>query len=516
MRTIKIVSIAVLSIVALYFVLNTLLEYRLTSFLDDQKVTGIELSYDDIELHMVSGSALVKNTTAVLNDSLGANISGKVTLDTLKIRNIGYLRLLFLGNLNLDAIELHSLSGTLHQNGIPIPMEEKDSVDVQKSGVGTELNLSIKLSHLVLKNTNIQLFDGTSDSLLLSFKNFNLDVKDILVDRNTISNSLPFICKDYSIETDSIFIKASAYENLTVSKIRGNHVKTTLQGFQYSNKYSTHRYSNILTQERDFYDIEIDSLVLENTSLESIQDNRLKLGLQNVIFRNPKIKIYRDKLVADEYSIKPMYSQTLRESGIDMAIDQLEIKDAELVYIERTEHDNTGGAIELNHMNVTIINLGNTYKEDTEIAINALFMGSAPLSAQWNFNVADTSDRFEFNGELDQFNVREINRFTEPTLNVDVSGVIHKLFFNIAGDNFKANTHLKVDYENLRFGIINKKRHRQRKFLSTVANVVAHNKSRKKNTIYKTVEIEVERDRQKSFFNFVSKNIEKGMAKAIL
>lgn len=500
----------ILSILALYIIVVNLLEYRLSGFLEDQEVKGMTFTYDDISLNLLKGSATVGNPQVVLNDSLGSIFTGEVTLNSIKIKNVGFIYLLFQGTLDIDAIELHDLKGTLHKSEKLKTAREKDTT------THAEVDIDVNLSHLILKNTNVRVYDSEKDSLFLSLQNFNLDVRDITIDNNTLAKSLPFVCEDYSIQSDSIFVKAGAYENLSIEQLSGNHFQTSMKNLRYMNKYSRTEYASILSVQRDHFDIRIDTVVLQNTSLQAVDDQKLGIGIQKIDFKQPEIEIYRDKLVADEESEKKFYSSILRESGLDISIDTFNITEARLVYTERTKKENKGGDIIFDDMNISMKNLGNTYRDDTTIDIEASFMNVSPFTSKWSFNVAHTSDAFRFDGELGVLDVQALNQYTEPTMNVDLEGRIHKMYFAINGTNASSRMDLSIDYDHLAVGILNQKTKKKRKILSSVANILMSHKSKSASSELKTVQIDVDRDLDKSFINFIVKNIKEGMTKVLL
>jgi len=505
-----IITAGVLCITVIYFVLIGLLEYRLSGFLEKQEGKGMAFSYNDISLNLIKRAATVEGAQVVLNDSLGSNFTGKVSLDALKIKNVRFFHLLFNGSLDIDAIELNELNGTLFKRKKLISDELKDTTS------SATLDIDVKLSHLILTNSNVKIYDTEEDSLFLSLQNFNIDVTNILIDNNTLSKSLPFVSEDYLIASDSIFLKASRFENLTISGINGNHQQTILRGIKYQNKYSPEIYSSLISTEGDHYDIEIDTIALDNTSMTAINDQKLSMGIQKIGIINPSINIYRDKLVADEHTEKNFYSKILRESPMDISIDTFNFKNANLVYTERIKRENRGGDIHFNEMNISMKNLGNTYTDHTIIEMDANFMNATPFFSKWTFNVDDESDAFYFEGEIGFLDVNAMNQFTVPNMDVDLEGRINKLFFKINGNSRASRLDLSVNYDHLAVGILNHRTKRKRKLLSSMANLLLSNKSKNAESNFKSVQIDVERDEQKSFISFVFKNIKEGMQKVIL
>ena len=470
----------------------------------------MELNYQAISLNLLQGSATVFAPHVVMKDSLSNAFTGEVNLETLKIKDIGFVRLLFQGRLNIDAIELHGLNGNLYKSDLV-----KTDV-VQDTSSKKELAIDINLSHLILSNTNVGIYDHHRDSLLLSLKNLNLDVTNILINNRTLSKSLPFVCDDYLISSDSIFLRSGPYENLSIAFLKGNHIKTVLKDIRYKNKYDKQAYSRALTSERDYYDLGSDSIVLEDISLVAVDEQKLGLGIAKVSIANPVVQIFRDKLVNDEHSTKYFYSKILRESGMEISIDTFDLSNARIVYTEKVKAENNGGDIYFDDMHIRIKNLGNTYTEDTTVDTEALFMNAAAFKSRWTYNVANTEDAFHFNGEISNLDVNVLNQYTAPNLDVDLEGRIHSLFFNINGNDRVSTLDLSVNYDHLTVGILNHTTRKKRKLLSTMANILVSKNSKNAHSNAKSVQIEVERDPQRSFMSFVFKNIKEGMSKIIL
>ena len=271
-----------------------------------------------------------------------------------------------------------------------------------------------------------------------------------------------------------------------------------------------------MKKERDHYTIWIDSLLMIETSLQNLQDDNIQFGAQRFGFYQPKIEIFRDKLIEDELSIKPMYSQLLRKSGLQIAIDTAEVNHATLIYTEKTKPENNGGSIVFKDMDITINRLGNVYTKNTTLMAEALFMKTSPVLFRWNFNPHHTKDKFEFYGELGLMHMRDLNAFTEPTMNTDLSGTINAFNFEVKGNRIRSNTLLNVNYNNLQVHLIDKKTKKKRKLLSSIINLFVSKKSKNKELPYKQIEVEVEREQTKSFFNYMVVNIKAGMKKAML
>lgn len=509
-KRLRTVLIFMAAFACIYIALRQVLKFRLNDLLKEQEMYGIQITHDNINLNILKGSASFKNPGVQLTQEANIGFVGEMTLENFMINDIHYLDLLFTGNIDIEAISLNKLQAAFKTAHI-------DSTQIDYAATGKKLGLSIILKDLVLNESHITIHDGQTDSLLLSLKNFNLDVSDIEISDRTIAHSIPFIGEDYDVQSDSIFIKISPYENLQIAQVNGDRNYTFLSGITYGTTLSKTDFDASLIEEKDHYNIYIDSVQFQNLGLESTgHEDLISFSAQKISIVKPEITIYRNKLLPDSYSKKPMYSKLLRDSPINIQIDSLQLKDALFTYIEKSKQDNEGGQLELKNLNVDITRLGNTYEDDTIVHITTLFMGSAPFEATWNFNVLDPNDVFTFKGELHGLVLEELNKFTQPYADTSLEGIMHDIYFNIYGNGNSSTMDLKCKFNDVSIFLLKPGKRKKKKLLSALVNVLVSSNSKHRANPFKQVSVHVQRDKTKSSWNYIFKNIEEGMKKVLL
>src|SRR5690606_13990523 len=154
-----------------------------------------------------------------------------------------------------------------------------------------------------------------------------IEVNNIKVNNKTAMRKIPFEYESFQAKGDTVFVKVSPYENMTATDFSVQNRKAIFKKLHLKTKYSKRELSKIIATERDHY----------NLSLESLFIDEIDFGFRRGIFfaksklvslRNPSLEIYRDKLVADDPKIKPLYSKMLRDLPIHLAVDSLKISDA--------------------------------------------------------------------------------------------------------------------------------------------------------------------------------------------
>ena len=217
----------------------------------------------------------------------------------------------------------------------------------------------------------------------------------------------------------------------------------------------------------------------------------------------------------DDTSIKPMYSDMLRNMPFLLNIDTLDVKNTRIVYEERMKADRDPGKVVFSNLDGEITNLTNFTTNDkfpeTRIKASASFMDEAPLSINWNFRVDNRSDWFAIDGNMGTLSAQSINGFLRPSMNVIAEGSIESMSFDFSGNRNKAKGGLNIAYEDFKIEVLKKDGTEKSGFLTTIANIFVKNNGESGEKINN--DLEIERDKTKSFWNYLWSCIKKGALK---
>jgi hypothetical protein len=228
--------------------------------------------------------------------------------------------------------------------------------------------------------------------------------------------------------------------------------------------------------------------------------------------------VFRSKIPEDDLSKKPLFSALLREIPFKMQVDTLLMRDAILEYEEEKSVEEGPGLVSFHEFNLVATNVNSGFKtadlSEVKIDVDCLFMNVAPLIADWHFNVRDTTDAFTINGRVLEFPANQIHPFTKPYLNVAIDGQVDGAYFNFIGNDVSSSGNFAIKYHELKVTVYRNNSPRERnKLLTVIGNVLVKKDS---NLKVKEVEVEVERVQEKSFFNFLFRNVAEGLKKTLL
>jgi len=220
----------------------------------------------------------------------------------------------------------------------------------------------------------------------------------------------------------------------------------------------------------------------------------------------------------DDLSKKYLYNHLLRNIKFPLQIDTLQVLKSKLVYEEEKEFSKGPGILNFDKFNLRATNLRSGFglkkTADVKIKVNCIFMKNSPLDVDWSFNVLDKKDSFRIQGTISNFDVAAMGRFSKPYMNASFTGVFNKYRFNFYGNDDISKGNASLDYDDLKVKLYKKKDpEKEAKLKSAIANLLVKNDSKEK---AKTADVELERIKEKSFYNFLWRSIAESLKKILI
>jgi hypothetical protein len=508
-KAIIVIAIVAIVTVLLSFLANSFIEQKIGEELQNVS-ESTKIEYTSINANIWTGHVEVESPTILVS----GETTNKTILDTklksIEINNVDYWDLLFNDKITIESLVIDELVAKYKHNSV-VKNEDYHSSFLDK------IKQIIHAEKITINKADILITDYDNDSLILSIPNFNFEVLDLKINPEVSKVKDKITYKDFKLNTKILKWATNTYDDILINEIQLTNNNATIKDFKLQTKYSKSEYASILAKERDNFNVSISELRLDNLNFGFASNDKFYFKSKKVYVNAPKAKIYRNKLVADDFSYKPLYGTMLRELGIDLGIKIVEISQGEISYLEKVNADENAGQLDFSNMNATITNLGNTFGDkDTTIKVNTTFMENSPLEVNWNFKVADTTDQFMFKADLGFLNATQMDQFTKPNLNVDLNGELIQTYFTINGNANNARIDLKMKYDDFEVSILKKNGKEENKFLSSIVNLFVSEDSEEDRNRYRYGQgEELERNTTKSVFNFVWLNIKVGLLSAM-
>lgn len=494
-----------------YFIAQYVVKSKLENLLTTELPETIELHYDDLAVNLLKGKIVLTNLHLTNHGHTVNEPNGIVQLDQLSVNGIGYWSFLVNDLIKIVEISLKNPEITYYHNPI-IPKEE---YQVSNSN---SFKKQIEIKKVNLENGRIKILDSETDSLKLQTENIHLKLEGIVYNERTKKHKIPIEYKNYQLTFSSFFSQMGEYENVAIKEAELNQALISLNDVRMQTKYSRDVLSEIIPKERDHYNLNISSLTIKKPLLENTSNSKLHFLSEQIDIFQPVFKVYRDKLVTDDETIKPLYSKMLRDLNFDLTVDKVQIHDGFISYEEKVKTDRVAGKVSFSNFNAHISHVSNTYLEPikTTLDINTLFMEKTPLKVVWTFDVNNPSDLFEFQAEMDVLQASNLNSFTESNLNIRMEGQLDKTYFTISGTDDLSSIDFKVKYKAFDVIVLKEDGNEKNKLLSDVINLFVSKNSHSKEDNFKEVtKTDIERHKTQSVFNFIWISTKAGLLKAM-
>lgn len=381
-----------------------------------------------------------------------------------------------------------------------------------KKGNIKGIQFPISIRKVTLRNSDIT-YD--KDNQPLTLNHLNASANDIRLNSKEGQSGMEVGIKSYAVTSDNIIYKTQFY-HMTTGNLKADQNNIRISRFAMKPLISRARFIKMIPVERDLYDIKA-AVITANGTWDLFSEQK-SINASNVTIQSADANIFRSKIPKDDPKEKPLYSRMLRSIKIPMVVNNLNLRNSVLVYEEDTPESAGPGKLTFGNFNMNVKNLNSAKMKGkptrVDIKISCSFMNLAPLSVNWNFDVADQRDVFAISGRTTNLPAKGINPFIRPYLHVTATGTIQEMLFNFKGDPKGLNGSFNLRHKDLKVAILDKENREKKGLLTAIANLLVKSDSGK---LPEDVEIEdVERDPTKSFFNLFWKGIEQGLKKTLI
>ncbi|MDO5614850.1 MAG: hypothetical protein Q4G16_01575 [Cruoricaptor ignavus] len=457
---------------------------------DNQLISLSEITLNPKLLKIKNG--VVKSTVYHSNKT---STNAKIYDISLKINEFGFIDKKL--KLNATSLDISKIFGNI--TAPKKPTGKKANFDA--------IAFPLTIEKINLGESEITLKKGNNETKL---KHLSIKANQLIINEQTIKQTLPFSVKNYEISTKNLDYKINKFYALTLGKLHLTKQSLDAESLAVKPLVSRAQFIKMIPVEKDLYNLNAKKISL-NGKIDLLSETPF-IDLEQAEITGLDANIFRSKIPPDDPSIKAMYSEQLRNIKFPLYIKNLDIKQSVLVYEEDTPKSNGPGKLVFAdfNMNVKNLNSGKFPNRPTQIpiSIQCRFMNASPMSVNWTMNTANRNDDFSISGQIVDLPATSINAFVEPYLNIKTEGEIKNLRFDFKGNKHKIDGTMNMKYQQLKVTVL-KDSGEKNKLLSTLANLLVKSNS---NKFPESVTIEnVERNPTKSFFNLFWQGIQSGL-----
>jgi hypothetical protein len=496
------IGIGVLVISGIVIFLNYYLQSEIKSAIENQ-LSESQIGYEAVNVSVLDRSSSISKPKLQLDNIF-------MEADELEVKNLSYTDYFLSGKIVIGAVVINDPNVAIYKKDtLPETKDKKAKPNLSKDVV---------IRNIHIKGGNLRVFenDSVQNKIFVSLKEF--DLYEVQISDRTLKAFLPFEYERMEISSDSIFYSMNENHHLAIKNLEIKDGDITLRDLQIIPNFSKAEFDRRISVEKDRFELQIETVEISNLNWDFEQDS-IRLESPFMQINQADLKVYRNKLLPDDTSIKPLYSRMIREMGMKIKFDSIKLKNSRIVYEEKTDVSRPPGELNFSEVhaslnNITNIGMNSPDFPETKIKISALLMGKSPLSINWKFDVRDPQDDFTISGEMEAISANEMNSFLRPAANIEVEGRISSMFFNFYGNNDSALGDTRLQYHDFKVEVLRKDGVRKNKILSGLANLILKNNVSNKNMDQKN--ISATRDKTKSFWNFLWLCIRNGALKSFL
>lgn len=386
---------------------------------------------------------------------------------------------------------------------------QADTILISGAQITTASRKTNKTS-LRLQDVSITLVDVKIDSAGSADTSRLLFAKEISIHSGKLAWSSAD--KLYNYSADSISV-TSASRVLRVNKFR---IAPTL---------NEEAFVKALPAQGDRFDVVMNTIQLQNINLQQLLEENILAD--NMLITGANFKIYRDLIIPRDTKnrVGAYPHQLMQTIPVTFLVRKIVLANGYIEYKERHNISRLAGKIHYHNVNATISNFTNDKKAIAvsnlmRIDMSTSFLNKAPLKVTGQFYLRHPNGRYDLSGTFGAMDATLLNPVIERTGLTSIKrGKINGAEFNLNGSDYNIDGTVVMRYEDLKVAALEKDRgatELDKKSLSSfIVNIVIKNDNPSRNGEVRQVQVHLDRDVTKSFFNFSWKAILKGITESV-
>lgn len=492
-----------------YFFAEWQMKKAIAEFLERKVPSHVHYSYEQLDISLLKGNLDFENP--LVNNwgrqTSSCEISAK--MEKIAIKGFSYWRLFLKG-------EIHAEEILLSKPNLIFKTCPEDTANATKGNSYIHLLKPIYVNIIALEEGHMEIWDAKGETQLLNVGTLDFFIKEVATDTEKIKDYIPMEFGDYKFLFSQISGPSGEYEEFEVGSYQMDNESIEILELQFKTRYTRRELSKKISYERDHVLLKVPEIRIENHDL-TVNDEVLELQMDTVVANEPFLDIYRDKSLLENPKIRPLYSELIRQLPLKLQIKGIELSNGYLSYEEDAPNNVRPGVLTFENLGAHISNFSNMENEGetVDIRISANFMGNGKLDLDWKFDVFGLKETFIISGGLSNMETSSLNDFLVPNARLRAQGTIDQMYFTLSGGDYTAQGDIKMNYEDFKLELLDKERSQVKKVISFIGNFFINDGSKVDDDGYRHGTMEVKRNRNKSFFNYLWIGLEDGLIDVI-
>jgi hypothetical protein len=495
------------------------------------------IHYDNIEIDEAAGYLHVTNLriqpdTAMykkmVTDSTNPPLLLQLTIPELKVTGVKTPRALLESKIEGRRVDIRNAVVEFYY-----AKKSKDTTDTAPALAMYEQILGnlrlIQADTVSVENTSLAFIDIHNNKRMMEASGISLNMQDILIDSlHSNDTSRFFFAKKITVTAEKGNIKNK--QGNYIYHFNGIDFNTVSRGFRIKNiqiepQLGEAEFAKASKLQKDRFDLSFSGITLNNISLLQLMNESVMAD--ELIVKQSNCKIYRDiSYPHDKKNRVGSYPhQQLMDLPIGLSIKKIVFGTAFIEYKEKNPKSGYSGKVQFNKASAVITHITNITSEIEDhnncvLVFKSNFLDIAPLQAKIIMQLQSPQGRFSIGGTVGGFDATQLNILLKPMALATVEkGKVNRLNFNFNCSNYASDGTLVLLYEDLKMNLLRKdsveKKIEKKGLASFVANLVIKNANPLRKQDIRKVEVHLQRDINRSFFNLIWKSIFAGVKESV-
>jgi len=518
-----------------------LLQAQLKDLVTNATDSLYHIEYSDFDLNISSGDATLKDFKLIpdtnvykrlLNQKKAPDNLFTLSVEKLSIKNVGARRAYEEKILNIDGINIDKPRLTIINRRLPF----NDTVKVGKPQTPYQIIKKVfkqlHIDTIGLKDISLTYINKSNPvTKVTNIRHLDIGVSNILIDSLSARDTSRFYYTK-GIELTLHDYKLATADNLYFLKVKQMSFSTAARSLILENaalepRYSKHDFFKKIGRSDDRFDLSFKRIAITDVDLQRfLRDQKLYAGLLDI--NKGKVEIYSNNAYKGKKNSKIGKDphQQLQKLALDLKLTKLKLHNTSITYAEADANSGYTGIINFEHTTGIFYNVTNDADAKKKIPfmtahINTRFLGEAPLTVNFKFNLNARDGAFNYSGILGKFDGRKLDKLLRPLAMVHIkSADIQKLDFNVNASNYRSKGLLNFYYKNLNVELLKKDTSGtglvKQGLISKIANTLIiddDNPDKKGN--FRPGPINLKREPTWSFFSFLYKGLLDGLKPSV-
>ena len=502
------------------------LKYRLSEIINKDPNRLYQYSFSELNINLMDGSVDLRGINihpsedafdSLMSETNELRFILQLTMDEIELNGFEITEFLTTGNIIVESLIITEP----HFEYFFHPGKKQAKHAMPLSNVFNKNFKTAELGKLLINNASIKLVDQTNSGPTTTVHLLNIELTKAKMDSITLQSYMPFEHEKLSINAAGLSIDAGKLFSITSDSIFFNEESKSLglKNFQVSPKYSQKNFTKLYDEQKQWFAIKLDSLVLNHINIDTfVNTGHIEVGKLEIL--SPNIALYKDKSKPPP----PFMKKILPASAIKLIpwiieIDSVLIKNGYLSINETSGLTGQDSHLTFDELNALITNFTNdkTPSEKAsvmELTATTLVQNKAHTSISMQFDLKSPNDEFKVQGSVGPVVGATFNPVLEPMMGVLVTdGMIHSLKFSFTANDSLSTGTLDMDYEKIKLEILNEKTDEKSKkgFMTFAANTVIKSNNHPDKSNYLQGVINTTRVQEKDVWPYVWHSIQDGL-----